>query len=96
MKIQEIKGLAVQEKSNLFAIIDENQIHSSFMKDLIIFEEQQHNPMPSDFRSETYKVFKAVNNLQSFGRKKRCWYTMENMTELKEILLSYPNSHHII
>ena len=39
MSLQEIKELAVNEKSNLFAIIDENHIQQNFIEDLIIFEE---------------------------------------------------------
>ena len=94
--LQEIKELADSEKLSLFETIDENHIHNNFIEDLIIFEEQSHNQLPTEFGSETYKVFKEINNLKSFGRKKRSWYTKENLVELKTILLKYPHFHKII
>ena len=38
MSLQEIKELALNEKSNLFAIIDENNIQHNFIEYLIIFD----------------------------------------------------------
>ena len=96
MSLQEIKELAVNEKSNLFAIIDENHIQQNFIEDLIIFDEQSRSLMPTEFGSETYKAFKEINDLKSFERKKRSWYTKENLIELKTILIKYPHFNSII
>ena len=96
MPLQEIKELAVNEKSNLFVIINENHIQHNFIEDLIIFDEQSQSLMPTEFGSETYKVFKEINDLKSFDRKKRSWYTKENLIKLKTISLKYLHFHYII
>ena len=96
MTLQENKELDDNEKLSLFVTIDENHIHNNFIDDLIIFEEQNHNRLLTEFGSETYKIFKEINNLKSFSRKKRSWYAKENLDELKTILLKYHHYHKII
>ena len=96
MAIKDLKELAKNEKSNLFSIIEEDRIHHDLMEDLIIFEEQNKDPLPVGFKSESYKMFKEINNLQSFRRKKRSRYSNEYLSELKTILSSYPESQQTI
>ena len=66
------------------------------MEDLIIFDEKSRSQLPSESGSENYKMFKAIDSLKSFDRKKRSWYTKKNLTELITKIFLYPHSPHII
>ena len=96
MTLEEIKALAIKEKSNLFAAIDEGRIHIDLMEDLIIFEDQSCNQSLAVSKSESNKIFKEILCLKLFDRKKRSRYTKENLTDIQRILSFYPFFHNII
>ena len=60
MTLEELKALAIQEKSNLFAAIDEGRIHTDLMEELIIFEDQSRNQSLVVSKRESYKIFKEI------------------------------------
>ena len=94
MELEELKALTIQEKSNLFAAIDEGRIHTDLMEDLIIFEDQSWNQSLAVSKSESYKIFKEILCLKSFDRKKRSRYTKSYRLTKNPISLSTLPQYH--
>ena len=94
--LEELKALAIQEKSNIFVAIDDGRIHTDLIEDLIIFENQSRNQSLVVNKNESYKIFKEIFCLKSFEREKRSIYMQRKILQTYKESYLYPFSHNII
>ena len=88
MALEELKALAIQEKSNLFAAIDEGRIHTDLMEDLIIFEDQSWNQSLAVSKSESYKISKKYSASNRLTGRKEADIQRKILQSYKESYLS--------
>ena len=96
MKISQLRQLATQEEQTLISQLQEYLLHEDFNDDLILFDEPASSPSEKKRTSLDFELFKQLNKLECFHRKRGSWYTEEQLQELSKLLNQYPDRKNTI
>ena len=94
--IARIKQIAQDERIELQGRVDESNLIRNLEEDLIVFDDANKNLHKSNDWTDTYRLFKDLEQLTLKARKKGWRYTKGQIQELKMILEKYPTKHQVI